>query len=196
MFSVMFGVIACLLSFCINTFLSARLDISYKVFISLVAPTVEEIFKAVPVTLVVLGLKKGTRSSISNAFSVGVGFCVVENFFYLFENIAEADISWVCARCVSTGLMHSMSAVIIGLGIIYARNNNRAKLLGVLISLITATFYHGLYNFLVETPSLIVLGAVIPAITFTVIFFFEKSGKYRKILSDTKSQDISRNYKS
>jgi len=177
MLSVAFGVLACLLSFYFNNTSYEILGVSRKYYVTTFAPIIEELFKSIPVIIVVFGLKKGLRGSIANSFAVGVGFCVVENFFYLVDNIDTANIGWIIARCVGTGLMHSMSAVIIGLGFYYARNDKNLKFIEAITSIFVAFIYHGTYNLLVESSMFKVVGAAMPFVMFLLLFIFMKKKK-------------------
>jgi len=178
------GIVACLLAYFINKTLKAALSADSGYYSSTFAPLVEEVLKSIPILVLSAIFRRGRRGSASLAFAVGAGFCVVENFFYLVSGVEELQLVWVISRAVGTGLMHCMSSTVLGLGIFYGRKEKRMRLQCISASLALSVIYHGLYNLLVQSESLQLVGLALPLCTYLFLFVFLNRHELHKLLPE------------
>ena len=89
--SMICGVFCGLAAFFINTPIKYNLHVDEATLSKFIAPVVEELLKFIPVITIHYIVKKGRRGSAANAYSVGVVFCVCENFLYLFKSLDTAN---------------------------------------------------------------------------------------------------------
>jgi len=180
------GILACLLAYYINRTLKAAFFVDSVYYSDILAPIVEEILKFIPILVFGVIFNRGRRGSVALAFSVGVGFCVVENFFYLVSGIEDLSIVWVISRAIGTGLMHCMSSAVLGLGTFYGRKEKRLGFQCISASLALSVIYHGLYNLLVKSESLQFIGLAIPLLTYLLLFIFLNHHELYKLLPEEK----------
>lgn len=173
MLSFLCGVIVCFIAYFVNTSISNISHLTSTNYSVIFAPAIEECLKFIPILLFSVVLKKGKRQTIAMSFALGVGFCVVENYYYLFSNAHNVDVFWVIVRCIGTGLMHSITSTLIGFGIYEGRTNNKTILIS-LVSLIIAILYHVLYNFLVSNPQTFIIGIFVPILSYLGLSAFIK----------------------
>lgn len=190
MLSFLCGILACLAAYFINSFISGAANMANDSYSMLPAPIIEESLKFIPLLLFCFILKKGKRQTIAMAFSLGVGFCVVENYYYLFSNAHSADLFWVIARCIGTGLMHSISTTLIGFGLYLGRIKEKAVLFGAL-SFVIAVLYHGIYNYLVADQNTQLIGLCIPIISYIVLVVILKQETLKTFFDE--DDDITEN---
>ncbi|GEM_PF-2645743 len=181
--SMICGVLVGVLAFWINTFIKNTFGIDDKYLTMFVAPVVEELLKFIPVIAVHFIVKKGRRGSAANAYSVGLGFCVSENFFYLITSLDTANALWLIMRCIGTGVMHSMTTTVMGIGIYSARTSEKYKVLRIVASVLVAMAFHITFNSLLQTP-LKAVAVVLPIIVFIVLFVVLKKENLHKFLWD------------
>lgn len=175
MISFCCGIVACLFSYWLNTFLFERFPMNSSTFSIFIAPLTEEFLKFMPILIIARIVNKGRRGSTANAYAVGIGFCLMENTAYLMAEVATAGLVWVVFRGIGTGLMHGMSATIMGIGLFHARKEEKHSLLLILCSYLIAVCYHGLFNFLVQGNALVrVVAIMMPLITHFVILMVVK----------------------
>jgi RsiW-degrading membrane proteinase PrsW (M82 family) len=163
----MWGMIAFLLSYLINTQLNNVLKMSVISLETSAAPIVEEFLKAVPLT-VFLFVKKGkVYPIVVLAMVSGIGFSIQENYMYLFD-MKNHDVSAVVAmviRSITTCLMHGMSTAIVGYGISFLRNY-KAMVIPFTFSMYSiAVIVHSIFNLFVGSK-FHVIGLVIPIILY------------------------------
>jgi len=182
--SMICGMFSCFVAFLFEGFLFDILPGKVYLNTVVIAPMLEEALKLVSVGVVALIVKKGKRGSAANAFSVGVGFCVTENFCYLVSNIETANIFWIIIRSIGTGLMHCMSATVIGMGVYFARKNEKYRPFCVFGALACAVLFHGLYNFLVRFNYLRIVAALLPLTLFMLFFVLLKGTELHNYLCE------------
>jgi len=173
MLSFLCGVIACFVAYFVNSFISHACHLTNTNYSIVLAPAVEECLKFIPILLFSIVLKKGKRQTVAMSFALGVGFCVVENYYYLFSNAHNVDVFWVIVRCIGTGLMHSITSTLIGFGMYEGRITNKAILIS-LAALLIAILYHVLYNFLVANSSTFIFGIFVPILSYIGLSAFLK----------------------
>lgn len=186
MMAFMSGVIACLCAYWVNTFIIDTTDMETEYFITTIAPMIEELVKYLPIIVLMKHEKNNIKSTAALAFAVGVGFCVVENLSYLVIYIETANIIWIIARSVGTGLMHSISATIIGIGLYFSYSEKHIRLLLNMSVYFFAVMYHGLFNILVQSEYFKVLAILIPVLSYLLVQAFLNKDELSKILLNEK----------
>jgi RsiW-degrading membrane proteinase PrsW (M82 family) len=119
------------------------------------APVLEEILKAA--ILIYLIRQPSFRYFVDGAiygFCVGIGFAVLENYFYISRN-ESAALGLSLSRVVSTSMMHAMCSAVVGLALGQLRRSKggRSNLLPI-AGIVLAIIIHVVYNNIVSTTSL------------------------------------------
>ena len=99
---------------------------------------------------------------------VGIGFAILENTYYLINNIETVSILWAVIRGIGAGLMHGISTMFVGWVIFYVNIQRRLVLPGTVGTLSLAILYHGIYNMLIQSPYQFI-GIILPLSTFIPI---------------------------
>jgi RsiW-degrading membrane proteinase PrsW (M82 family)/CRP-like cAMP-binding protein len=122
---------------------------SMQLVVRLTAPIIEELLKAL--ILIYLIRRPSFRYFVDGAiygFGVGIGFAVIENFFYL-SSSSSAALALAASRVLSTSLMHAMASAIVGISLGRLRRSP-ARLLPM-VGILLAITVHILYNNIVNT---------------------------------------------
>jgi RsiW-degrading membrane proteinase PrsW (M82 family) len=128
---------------------------------AVVAPIVEEVFKAIPLLLIFLLYRRefdGLMDGLIYGALVGFGFSMTENVFYFIgAYVEEGWGGWgvlVFLRAIIFGLNHALFTSAFGVGLGYARNARRAwaRYLAPLLGLAGAILLHMIHNFFVSLP--------------------------------------------
>lgn len=139
--------------------------------VALVAPIVEEIFKAIPLVFIFIFFRHefdGLMDGLLYGALVGFGFAMTENFFYFLGSSSQggaAFLGTIVLRAFVFGLNHALYSSMFGLGLALARyaTSQTTRALAPLGGLALAIFIHMLHNFLNSTGSLICLGSLFVA---------------------------------
>lgn len=159
------GMVACLLSYYINSFLAMAYQTDTQTATLEITPVIEEIMKLLPLLFFLLVFQPRREAVAVEALMVAVGFATLENACYLIVNGAEHTLR-LLIRGFSTGAMHVACGAItaIGLGVQWERLSLRvACALGALCMSIT---WHGIYNVLVDqSGAAAYVGYALPLLT-------------------------------
>lgn len=147
------------LSYVINNFALRALvesglssQAGYEAIVRLIAPIIEEILKAA--MLLYLIRRPEFRYFVDGAiygFCVGIGFAVMENYFYI-ANSGNAALSLAISRVLSTSLMHAMASALMGIALGRLRRaTGRSATFLPIAGIIVAIAVHVLYNNIVNT---------------------------------------------
>jgi len=142
------------------------------------APLAEEFAKAIPLFVLLLVLPsflKKKEAILASIFS-GIGFSVVENYFYMLQeqgmNTGELVV-FVMTRSISTTIMHGIATGIIGGMVYYIYTGGFGKFgfkhIYVFMAYAFAVAFHALFNLYVQFG---VFGKVIGVVSAVVIYFF------------------------
>lgn len=149
-----FGLSYVINNFALRTLLEAGISsqAGYETIVRLIAPIIEEILKAA--MLLYLIRRPEFRYFVDGAiygFCVGIGFAVMENYFYI-ANSGNAALTLAISRVLSTSLMHAMASALMGiaLGRLRRATGRSATFLPV-TGIIIAIAVHVLYNNIVNT---------------------------------------------
>lgn len=130
-----------------------------------VTPVCEEILKALPILFVAVFVTDKRSSLFLQAMSIGIGFAVMENTFILLQNIENVSLFWALIRGFSSGLMHALCTLFVGIGISMVKKRRKLFFSGTFALLITASIYHSLFNMLIQAEFMYI-GALLPILTY------------------------------
>jgi RsiW-degrading membrane proteinase PrsW (M82 family) len=126
-----------------------------------IAPLVEELAKSV--SLFYVSRRSEFTYFVDGAiygFSAGIGFSVIENFLYLYQN-PGMGIALALTRSFSTCLMHGTAAGLVGAAVGRSRFERQSgRTIGLLGGWAAAILLHGLFNGVLKTAPLSQAAAV------------------------------------
>ena len=168
------GMFCCLLVSEINGLLLRVSDLGHFYFTTNVTPITEEIIKVLPVLYFALVFSKDRKELVTAAFSVGVGFAILENLIILTQNYESVNIMFAVARGFSSGLMHSICTMFVAFFISFAKKNKKIFIIGTVSSLNLSITYHSVFNLLVQSDytAARVIGLLLPFICYALINAF------------------------
>ena len=189
MFFLLMGFVACALSDIINVMLIENIEhYSDKTFTTYYAPIVEEIVKMVPILIYTIIKKNEIKDRVSIGMSIGVGFGVLENVFYMITNAAKiSSIQWIFGRGFATGLMHAICTSIVAYMLGMAYKHRKIYITGTLAAFAMAVTYHSIYNIMIKTDySNIIL--LMPIVTYAIIFYREHRNKIKNYIENKRQE--------
>ena len=142
------GMLVCLLSAYINTFLASVYQADALAATVEIAPVVEEIMKLLPLVFYLLVFEPEPDRLKSAAVTVALSFATFENVCYLIQNGA-GRFSFIFFRGFGTGAMHVLCGMIVGRGLAYAWQRTWLKIAGTCGLLGAAITFHAIYNLLI-----------------------------------------------
>lgn len=135
-----------------------------------VTPICEEILKALPLLFVAIFITDKPNVLFTQAMSIGIGFAVMENAYVLLQNVETVSIFWAIIRGFSSGLMHSVCTLFVGIGVSIIKKRRKLFLTGTFALLVSAAIYHSLFNMLIQSDFMYV-GASLPILTYAVLAY-------------------------
>ena len=135
-----------------------------------ITPLCEEILKAMPLLFVAVFITDKRSVLFTQAMSIGIGFAVMENAYVLLKNIETVSLFWAMIRGFSSGLMHSVCTLFVGIGISLIKKRRKLFLTGTFALLVAASIYHSLFNMLIQSKFMYV-GALLPILTYFVLAY-------------------------
>lgn len=171
--SVALGLFICLFSSEVSGAVIRAFDLTNTQFITTTAtPIIEELLKAIPLLVYAFRFSSRRDKLLSCGFGIGVGFAVLENIVILLRaimsNPESANYFWAFVRGFGSGLMHSVSTMMIGVVISIVMKQKKLLLPGTVAILSVAVAYHAIYNALIQTD-LRYLGIVLPLATYIAL---------------------------
>ena len=133
-----------------------------------ITPITEEILKAIPLLFTAIVFCDNRETLFQRAMSIGIGFAILENSFILVKNVESVSLLWALIRGFSSGLMHALCTISIGIGISLVKRRKKLFICSTFAWLMVATVYHSMYNMLVQSDFWYV-GVAIPAISYIPI---------------------------
>jgi len=169
------GALAALLSYFFNDAVLALTDLSHKAFSRYLAPVIEESLKA---TILIYLLRSNRVGFLVDAailgFSVGAGFAIFENFYYL-QSMSDAPLGMWLIRGFGTAIMHGGVAAIFAVTTLALSDHKTAAgFLDILPGLFLAILTHSLYNHFPLSPPLSTL-IVLVVLPMLGVFIFKVS---------------------
>ena len=176
---VIVGIFSCLFvselnSILLNVFNNDKLYVT-----TTITPVTEELVKALPILYFAIVISDERKTLIANAFSVGVGFALLENIVILTQNIESVSIFWALVRGFGSGLVHGICTVMVGYGISYIRTRRKLFYCGTFALLSTAIIYHGTYNLLVQSDFQYA-GILLPLVTYVPVLLLTRNRADKK----------------
>lgn len=143
-----------------------------------ITPLCEEIMKLLPVLFFVIIFEPRNDEILTTALTVGVGFTTLENCCYLLE-LVEEDIQYTLIRGFAAGLMHTVCALTVGIGLTVFKRYGKIGIVGAIGIFVTAYSYHAIYNLLVSGEGYWRMAAYgMPFLTILVVFIFYRNGMF------------------
>ena len=165
---VLIGIFLSVFAAEVNGLLRNVLPMSTFEITIIVTPITEEILKAAPILVYATALGARKEKLFTAAMAVGIGFAVLENAFYMLNDVSFNMIDAVI-RAFGAGLMHGMCTLLVGVGISFAKKRSKIFVVGTFALLSTAITYHGIYNMLVQSK-FEVIGFLLPMTTYIPFF--------------------------
>ena len=171
--SVALGLFICLFSSEVSGAVIRAFGLTNTQYITTTAtPIIEELLKAIPLLVYAFRFSSERDKLLSCGFGIGVGFAVLENIVILLRAITinpeSANYLWAFVRGFGSGLMHSVSTMMIGVVLSIVMKQKKLLLPGTVAILSVAAAYHAIYNALVQTD-LRYLGIVLPLATYIAL---------------------------
>ena len=141
-----------------------------------ITPVCEEILKALPLLFTAVVFCDNRDRLFQRAMSIGLGFAILENTFILIKNVESVSLLWAMIRGFSSGLMHALCTISIGIGISLVKRRRKLFVCSTFAWLMAASIYHSMYNMLVQSDYWYV-GVAIPAISYIPIAVVIKKRK-------------------
>ena len=164
--------------------LIGRNDLLY--FCTTISPITEEFVKALPILFYAFFVSNNRIKIVQIAFSLGLGFAILENMIMLTQNLSDIDVAWSLVRGFGAGLMHSVCTMTVGMGFSFIRRRRKLFYSGTISLLMLAITYHAIYNTIVMS-SFKYLGFALPLSTYIPIIVFERK-KRKKALAAKKEK--------
>lgn len=133
-----------------------------------ITPVCEEILKALPLLFTAVVFCDNRDRLFQRAMSIGLGFAILENTFILIKNVESVSLLWAMIRGFSSGLMHALCTISIGIGISLVKRRRKLFVCSTFAWLMTASIYHSMYNMLVQSDYWYV-GVMIPIVSYIPI---------------------------
>ncbi len=172
--ALLMGMFLCLFVSEVNGLL-LRLTKSTMLYLTTnVTPITEEFVKVLPVIYYAYVFSDDEKSVTTVAFATGVGFAMLENIIILMQHLASANFIFAMIRGFSTGLMHSITTMLVANFVPYIHKKKKLFLCGVLCSFNLAVVFHSVFNLLVEAESTAAnyIGYFLPVSIYMVINVF------------------------
>lgn len=170
------GLTSALIAYYLNNFIMAAFRLSQATLTIQVAPAIEETLKAAAVFIYLLRKKKtGLYEITRTALAIGIGFSILENYYYLSlmtGTAGQARIFFMIIRSLSACLLHGSVTALVGYGIRTFVNYRYFSLLLTPGLLGLAIVLHSLFNLFAGTENLQVVCLLVPGVLFTLEFFF------------------------
>ena len=172
--SLLAGMFLCLFVSELNGLLLRMTDYSMLYLTTNITPITEEFVKILPVIYYAFFFSDDEKSIVTVAFATGVGFAMLENIIILMQHISSANFLFAMIRGFSSGLMHSITTVLIANFVPYIRKKRKLFNCGVICCFNLAVVFHSIFNLLVEADSTAanVIGYFLPVSVYMIINIF------------------------
>ena len=171
------GALLALFAYPINGSLLRASGLSVTTFVRYLGPLSEEILKTALIVALVRTHRVGFLVDAAIlGFSIGTGFSVMENVYYL-RQFPDAGLGTWIVRGFGTALMHGGTTALVGVaGMALLERSTRTGVWVFVPGLVAAVLVHSGYNHLLEWPktATVTMLLILPAILYLV---FERSDK-------------------
>jgi len=174
---LLLGSIAAVVAYFININLISFLNINVHHYSIFIAPIIEEILKAS--FIIYFLLKKRVAFLVDGAifgFSVGVGFAILENIYYL-NNLGEVHLLIWILRGFGTSIMHGCTTAIYSIIIKYSSERfSKINLTLIPILLIVPVIIHCAFNsFIISPIAFTIIQLTVTPLLFYIVFLFSET---------------------
>lgn len=168
------GSIAALISYVVNRFLIGS-EVGSHSLVRIVAPVLEEIFKGLPIFLLIRTRKIGFLVDAAIfGFAIGTGFAFIENLYYLWALPDSSLMLWV-VRGFGTAVMHGGTTALVAMTAkAFSDRRQTQKGWVVVPGLLAASAIHSLFNHFVVSPLIFAI-AVLVVFPPLLMVVFERS---------------------
>jgi protease PrsW len=175
--SLLFGSIAALGAYGVNTLLLARVELPLATYSRYIAPLIEESLKAGFVAYIIRANRVGfSVDAAIHGFAVGAGFAVVENIYYL-STVANAGIEVWIVRGLGTAIMHGGATTVFAMLLKrLTEREHRSAISSYVPAFVAAYGLHSLYNHFIFPP---ITGTALLLVVFSglILTLFSESEK-------------------
>ncbi len=170
--SLLWGVVAALLSYYTNNWLREQLNLRFEDFSRYIAPLTEEILKVLMVMYLISRKKIGfSIDAVIYGFAAGAGFSLAENMFYLLILNTETNLMIWLLRGFGTAMMHGGCTALFAMITMDGINRNKPRWMAFLPGLIIVVLIHSIFNHFFLNPFLqTALIFIILPLIFIVVF--------------------------
>ncbi len=181
--AIAWGMLSAAGAFFINTNLCSALSMDFHTYSRLIAPAVEELLKAMFITYVIIKGKAGFMIDASIlGFSIGAGFSLIENIFYLY-NLGETDMLLWIIRGFGTAVMHAGTTGLIALlAMLFLNKKQKINAMAFIPGILAAILIHAFYNMFWLPPQFMAIIFFIGVPLLFIILFNHSENSLRKWL--------------
>ncbi len=182
--ALLLGMFCCLFVSEVNGLIMRLTGDSMLYLTTNVTPLTEELVKLLPVIYYALLISDDRKNVTTVAFAIGVGFAMLENIIILIQHISSVNIFFALIRGFSTGLMHSITTMLVANYVIYIRKKKKLFICGTLCTFNLAVVFHSVFNLLVEASSTVAnyIGYFLPISIYLIINVFV----YERVIKKSK----------
>lgn len=180
------GIYVCLVSSEINGNILDFLDNDIVYLSTTFTPVIEEVLKAVPVLIYAIYFSDDLQTVLGLAFSVGIGFAIMENLVMLTQNLNEVGYFWALIRVIGAALLHGVCTSFVGFGLAYIHKKRKMFLPGTVALLAMAISIHTLFNCLVLSEYKYI-GFSLPLLFYIPLYHSVKNQEKKKNENQEKS---------
>jgi RsiW-degrading membrane proteinase PrsW (M82 family) len=168
---LLWGITSAWFGYYANTFIFERLGMEKAAFSTRIVPLVEELLKALPLLYFLFQKKegRGNYSIVRYALAAGIGFSILENYYYLtsyLQSGVSGVLAFIIVRSLSAALLHGVLAALTGYAVQQMILYGFFSLSLLAGSYGIAVLIHSVYNLLAQTPELQMSCILIPAALF------------------------------
>ena len=155
-----------------------------------ITPLCEEVMKLLPILFFMVVFEPDNEDIIITALTVGIGFATLENCCYLLE-LVEEEFKFTLIRGLAVGVMHTVCAVTVGLGLTVFKRYKEIGVVGAIGIFATAFSYHAIYNLLVSGgEAWRITGYCMPIVTIILVYFLYRHGMFRLDPKEVTTNDL------
>ncbi len=176
------GCIVALCAYFFNTWTQSHFEIDFEQYSKYVSPVLEEILKALVIIIFIKRKKIGFLIDAGiYGFSVGAGFAVLENIYYL-NIFPDTNIGIWIIRGLGTSIMHCGTTALFAILSIGALNLGKQIIVGVIPGFIIAIAIHAVFNHFYIQPFIQTLLIIVIIPSFLILIFKYNEVQLRKWL--------------
>lgn len=174
------GIAICLVASELNTLVINAIHADYFYYTVTFSPMIEELLKAIPLIYAVFFFveKPVKEKVVTWGFATGVGFAVFENIIMFFQGSGDEGILWAISRGLGASLVHGLCTGFFGMGLCIIKDFRKPYFFGIFSLLSLTAIYHGMYNSMVQSETLMDFGICFPIITYVLLYFSYR--RYRR----------------